>query len=176
MPLPLTPSSGPIDAPPITRWNTVASYAHYVDAQDAMDRLSASLFPVDELEIVGSGLRSVEQVTGPMTTQRAAIGGAGAGAWIGLFVGLLVGLFTTGPTWIGLVLGGLLLGAAWGAALGVTTRYLARGHHAFSSLRSIAATRYDIIALDGLADQARSALGSSQVLRSDPDGRTRHGR
>jgi hypothetical protein len=175
-PLPFTPGAAPLDAPPITRWNTVASFAHYIDAQDAMDRLSASQFPVNELEIVGSGLRSVEQVTGPMTTQRAAVGGAAAGGWIGLFVGLLVGLFTTGPAWFGLVLGGLLLGAAWGVALGLTACYLARGHHAFSSLKSIAATRYDIIALDGLADRARSALGGSRLLGDEDDRRIRRGR
>jgi uncharacterized membrane protein len=146
------------DAVSVTSWNTVASFAQYNDARDAIDQLARQDFPVDELEIVGSDLRTVERVTGKITTERAALSGAAAGASVGLFVGLLVGLFTTGPAWLGLVLGGLLIGAAWGATFGFVARHLVGGHHDFSSLNTIAATRYDIIALDGLAAQARTAL------------------
>lgn len=148
-----------VQAPQVTAWNTVASYASYAEAQTAVDQLAAAGFPVQEIEIVGSGLRSIEQVTGKMTAGRAALGGAGTGAWIGLFVGLLVGLFTPGPAWLGLMLGGLLIGAAWGATLGLFLRWLSRGHHNFSSLHTVVATRYDVIALDGTASQARATLG-----------------
>jgi hypothetical protein len=155
-----TPIPQDIDqAPEVTAWNTVASYASYGEAQDAVDGLATLDFPIGELEIVGSGLRSVERVTGPMTWKLAALGGAGAGAWTGLFVGLLVGLFTNGGVWLGLLLGGLLIGAAWGALLALTFRGMSRGQHNFSSLRSVVATRYDVIARDGLAVQARVALG-----------------
>jgi hypothetical protein len=58
----------------------VASFAQYNDARDAVDRLARQNFPVDELEIVGSDLRTVERVTGKMTTERAALSGAAAGA------------------------------------------------------------------------------------------------
>jgi len=44
--------------PKATSWNTVASYATYLEAQGAVDHLEASLFPVQKLEIVGSGLRT----------------------------------------------------------------------------------------------------------------------
>jgi hypothetical protein len=94
-------------------WNTVASYPSYEEAQAAVDRLSDERFPVENLDIVGSGLRLVERVTGRLTNARAAAAGAASGAWFGLFIGLLVGLFTRGPAWIGLIIGGLLIGAAW---------------------------------------------------------------
>lgn len=151
------PSAGTL--PRITAWNTVASYATYAEAQAAVDRLAAVGFPIHEIEIVGSDLRSVEQVTGPMTSGRAALAGAASGAWVGLFIGLLVGLFTAGPAWIGLVVGGLLIGALWGAVFGLGARWFSRGQHNFSSLRSVVATRYDLIALDGTASSARAALG-----------------
>ena len=32
-----------------------------------------------------------------------------SGAWFGLFLGLIVGLFTTGPEWLGLLLGGIIV-------------------------------------------------------------------
>ena len=86
-------------------WNTVASYPSYEEAQAAVDRLSDERFPVENLDIVGSGLRLVERVTGRLTNARAAAAGAASGAWFGLFIGLLVGLFTRGPAWIGLIVG-----------------------------------------------------------------------
>jgi hypothetical protein len=147
------------DAPRVTAWNTVASYSTYAEAQQAVDHLVAAGHPVRDIEIVGSGLRIVEQVTGRMSAGRAALAGAGTGAWVGLFVGLLVGLFTMGPAWLGLMLGGLVIGAVWGALLGVVARFFRGNVHNFSSLSGVVATRYDVIALDGMVGAARRALG-----------------
>src|SRR5438105_13771784 len=96
-------------------WNTVASFGTYEDAQKAVDQLSDDGFAVERLDIVGSDLRLVERVTGRLTKGRAASAGAASGAWFGLFIALIIGLFTTGPAWLGLILGGLFIGAAWGA-------------------------------------------------------------
>lgn len=149
----------PMAAPQVTAWNTVASFATYAEAQAAVDQLAAVGFPVHEIEIVGSGLRSVERVTGPMSTGRAVASYAGTGAWFGLLIGLLVGFFTAGPDFIGLIVGGIVIGGLWGAVFGAAARWMSRGHHNFSSLHSVVATRYDVIALDGVAGQARAALG-----------------
>ncbi|MFR9674728.1 general stress protein [Streptomyces sp. TR06-5] len=139
-------------------WNTVASYDSYDKAQAAVDTLSDEHFPVEHLDIVGSDLRLVEHVTGRLTKGRAAAGGAATGAWFGLFIGLLVGLFTPGPTWLGLILGGLLIGAVWGAVFGFVGHAATGGTRDFSSTRSLAASRYDVIARDGHAEEARSVL------------------
>src|SRR6266481_10071695 len=145
-------------------WNTVASYSSYEEAQAAVDRLSDGHFPVENLDIVGSGLRLLERVTGRVTTARAAAAGAASGAWFGLFIGLLVGLFTRGPTWIGLIIGGLLIGAAWGAVFGFVSHAATRGQRDFSSAQALTASRYDIIARGGHVEQARSVL---QQARSE---------
>jgi hypothetical protein len=145
-------------------WNTVASYSSYEEAQAAVDRLSDESFPVENLDIVGSGLRLVERVTGRLTTARATAAGAASGAWFGLFIGLLVGLFTRGPVWIGLIIGGLLIGAAWGAVFGFASHAATRGRRDFSSAQSLVASRYDIIARGGHADQARSILQQAGLL------------
>ena len=145
-------------------WNTVASYPSYEEAQAAVDRLSDERFPVENLDIVGSGLRLVERVTGRLTNARAAAAGAASGAWFGLFIGLLVGLFTRGPAWIGLIIGGLLIGAAWGAVFGLVGHAATRGRRDFSSARTLTATRYDIVALGGTAEQARSVLQQVGLL------------
>jgi hypothetical protein len=149
-------------------WNTVASYTSYEEAQQAVDRLSDEHFPVENLDIVGSGLRLVERVTGRLTKARAAAAGAVSGAWFGLFIGLLVGLFTAGPAWIGLILGGLLIGAAWGGVFGFAGHAATRGRRDFSSAKTLTATRYDIIARGGTSAQARSILQQAEMLGDQP--------
>jgi hypothetical protein len=150
-------------------WNTVASYSSYEEAQAAVDRLSDEHFPVENLDIVGSGLRLLERVTGRLTRARAASAGAASGAWFGLFIGLLVGLFTSGPTWLGLILGGLLIGAAWGAIFGFAGHAATRGRRDFSSARTLVATRYDIIARGGTVDQARAMLQAAGMMPASPE-------
>lgn len=137
---------------------SVASYAAYPEAQEAVDRLADAGFPVENVDIVGSDLRLVEHVTGRLTRGRAAMYGAGIGAWWGLFFGLLVGLFTTGPEWVGLVLGGLLIGAVFGALIGFFAQYATGGRRDFSSSSGLVASRYDVMVVDEHADRARQLL------------------
>ena len=137
---------------------TVASYATYAEAQRAVDALSDAGFPVESVDIVGHDVRLVERVTGRLTNARAAGAGALSGAWFGLFIGLLVGLFTTGPEWIGLMLGGLLIGAIWGAVFGFVAHWLTRGQRDFSSVSSLVAGRYDVTVARTQAERARELL------------------
>jgi len=130
------------------------------EAQRAVDRLSDASFPVEEVEIVGRDLRFVERVTGRLTTGRATLAGAGTGAWWGLFIGLLVGLFTTDSEWLGLVLGGLAIGAVWGAVFGFVAQWATHGQRDFSSLRSLAAGRYDLMVSEKQAESAQQLLGA----------------
>ena len=136
---------------------TVSSYNSYEDAQRAVDHLSDQGFPVENTQIVGSNLHLVEQVTGRVTTGSATLAGAGSGAWFGLFIGLLVGLFTTGPEWVGLVLGGVLIGAVWGAVFGFFAHYATRGRRDFSSSRALVAERYDVV-VSAEAERARTLI------------------
>lgn len=145
-------------------WNTVASYDSYENAQGAVDYLSDHDFPVANVDIVGSDLRLVERVTGRLTKGRAAAAGAASGAWFGLFIGLLVGLFTSGPAWVGLILGGLILGAAWGAIFGFVGHAATRGKRDFSSVKTLVASHYDVIASGGHAEQARTLLSDGGLL------------
>ena len=138
---------------------TVASYATYAEAQQAVDSLSDRGFPVEGVEIVGQDVRLVERVTGRLTNARAAAAGAASGAWFGLFIGLLVGLFTTGPEWLGLVLGGLLIGAFWGAVFGFFAHWMTRGQRDFTSVSNLVAGRYELTVAGDQARRARELLG-----------------
>ena len=137
---------------------TVARYDRYEDAQRAVDHLSDAGFAVENVEIVGSDLHLVEHVTGRLTPGRAAMAGAGSGAWFGLFVGLLVGLFTTGPAWLGLVLGGAAIGALWGAVFGYFAHRATGGQRDFSSARGLAAEHYDVTVPIAEEQRARTLI------------------
>jgi hypothetical protein len=150
--------------PIATAWNRVAEYTSYDDAQAAVDRLSDDGFPVENLDIVGSDLRLVEHVTGRLTKGKAASAGAASGAWFGLLIGLIVGLFTSGPAWLGLILGGLAIGAAWGAVAGYVGHAATGGRRDYSSTRRLVAMRYDVIARGGTVDRAREMLRTAGLI------------
>ena len=141
---------------------TVASYATYAEAQQAVDFLSDHGFPVEGAEIVGQDVRLVERVTGRLTKARAAGTGAASGAWFGLFIGLLVGLFTTGPEWLGLVLGGLLIGAFWGAVFGFFAHAMTQGQRDFTSVRNLVAGRYELTVPNDQAERAGELLAQQR--------------
>lgn len=145
-------------------WNRVARYDTYEQAQAAVDHLSDQHFPVENVDIIGSDLRLVERVTGRLTRGRAAAAGAASGAWFGLFIGLLVGLFTRGHLWLGLILGGILIGALWGAVFGFVGHAATRGRRDFSSMRTLVAQNYDVVAGGGHADRARTLLQQAGLL------------
>lgn len=113
----------PAPLPAAAALAVLREFDDYADAQRLVDTLSDAGFPVAHVRIVGTGIRSVEKVTGRMTTGRAALYGAGSGAWMGVLIGLIFGLLTEGPEWIFVLLISLALGAFWGAGFG----YVATG-------------------------------------------------
>lgn len=117
----------------------------YGEAQQIVDQLSDAEFPVEHVRIVGTGLRSVEQITGRLTYGRAALLGLGSGAWFGLLVGLLLGIFTVGA-WLSVVLWGVALGAVWGLVLGLIGHAATGGRRDFRSIQGFEAEAYDILA------------------------------
>jgi hypothetical protein len=131
-------------------------FDNYAESQQLVDRLSDAGFPVEHIQIVGTGIRTVEQVTGRMTTGKAALYGAGSGAWLGVLIGLIFGLFTTGPvTWIILLLVSLGIGALWGAVFGFVAHWATKGRRDFSSVHALEADRYAVLVTDEPLGEAR---------------------
>lgn len=139
---------------------TVGSYTDYASAQRAVDFLSDRDFPVERLRIIGEDLRTVERVTGRLTTWRAALAGAGSGAVFGAVIGWVLGLFTMTPLVSALILGlyGLLVGAVFGAVLGALGHAALRGRRDFSSVQGMVAGRYDVVAEPEVAGRAAALL------------------
>jgi hypothetical protein len=130
--------------PPLPQKTTVATYGSYAEAERAVDFLSDEGFPVEKVAIVGTGLKSVEQVAGRITTGKAALMGAGQGAMLGLFFGLLFSLFFEGPDFLGVVLYGLVVGTIFGTVLAAVGQAAQGGRRDFASIRGMQAEAYEI--------------------------------
>jgi membrane protein required for beta-lactamase induction len=143
----------------------VASYSNYRDAERAVDWLSDQGFAVERVAIVGSGLRSVEQVAGRLTIGRAALTGALQGILIGLLFALLFGIFFTGPEFLGLLVYAIVAGAIFGALLGAVAHGAQGGRRDFTSVRGIEAERYEVQVDEEAADEAKRLLDSMPAGR-----------
>ncbi|QFZ24675.1 glycine zipper family protein [Saccharothrix syringae] len=148
----------------------IGGFREYADAERVVDRLSDAGFPVEHTAIVGRGLSSVEQVTGRMTTLRAAGQSALSGAIIGALFGWLFGAFN----WINPLVSGLLLalygalfGAVLGAVLGAAGHAMTGGRRDFSSVAGMRAESYEVLVSAHLADEARRLIGGAPAPRAD---------
>src|SRR3978361_760735 len=137
----------------------LASFPTYAGAEQVVDQLSDRGFPVEHTRIVGNGLRTVEYVTGRITSNRAAVAGSASGAWFGLFFGLLLGLFSNGSAWFLVRIGSTAIGALWGAAFGFMAHRATKGRRDFGSVKGLEAERYDVYVDASRADEAIKASG-----------------
>jgi hypothetical protein len=133
----------------------LAEYKNYADAQKLVDSLSDAEFDVKNLRIVGTGIKSVEQVTGRLTVGKAALLGAASGAWFGLLVGIIFGLFAVGSAWFTVLIACVLLGAGWGMLFGAVSHWLSRGRRDFTSVKVLEADQYAVMVNSAVVAEAR---------------------
>lgn len=148
---------------------TVASYDSYSAVEQAVDHLSDHGFPVERVAIVGRGLRLVEQVSGRVTTGRAALAGAGQGAFVGLVFALLFGLFFTydNGSFLGVLLYALVVGALFGALFAAVMHAGQGGRRDFASSTGMQADCYDLEVDEEVAGAAEELLTRAQRAAAD---------
>ncbi len=143
-------------------------YEDYAEAQRIVGYLAEREFPVQNVAIVGTELRSVERVTGRLTRGKLAAAGALSGLWAGLFVGLaftLLGGYAHPGFLIVIPLLGALFGMIW-SQLGF--RAVTRGgKRDFASVSQVEATRYEVLVEHRWAAHARQLLDADQSPRVD---------
>jgi hypothetical protein len=144
------------EPPPRT---TVATYTTYTEAERAVDFLSDQGFAVERAQIVGTGLKTVEQIAGRLTTGRAALAGAGQGAMIGLLFALLFGLFfDVTQAFLGVLVYGLVAGAVFGATFAAISHAATGGRRDFASITAMRAERYELQVDHEVSAQAKQLL------------------
>jgi hypothetical protein len=150
-------AAGRPDDEPVER-TVAASYSHYGQAQRAVDFLSDERFPVEDVTIVGSGLRLVETVTGRLDWGRAALNGAMSGLWFGVLAGLFIAIFSEGSDAWAILLWAALWGLAAGAVFGLAMYATTGGRRDFVSHQQLVADTYDVTVDVRRVDEARRLL------------------
>lgn len=151
-------SSRPAAFPTLPKGDVLGTYDTYDEAQSVVDRLARAEFPVKQVAIVGSDLRTVERVTGKMTYGRAALAGAASGAWFGLFLGLLLFIFSPSQNAILYVGAAVLIGAGFGMLFGIVSYVLNRRRRDFTSIHQVIAAKYEIMIDPSLTVRAQELL------------------
>jgi len=143
----------------------VASFPTYEQAQKAVSSLIAGEVPARDIAIVGTGLRSIERITGRLGYATAARSGALNGLMIGL---LFAFIFVLGqPTvQIATFLGVLLVGMALGMLLSLGTYSLIRRRRDFASVMQVSADHYDVCVAAASLHKARGVLGPTGTART----------
>jgi hypothetical protein len=149
----------PLPLPALPDGMPVGTFPTYARAQEAVDYLSDNEFPVENVTIVGTGLRLVEQVTGRLTRGRVIQAAALTGALWGLFIGGVLLLF--GGTNVSIVVPIItaLIGAAFGALSGSMAYAATGGKRDFTSRSGVVATSYEVVCQAKVAEDARNLLG-----------------
>ena len=144
--------------PSVPRGEVVATFETYPEAQLAVDVLARADFPVDQVSIVGSDLKTVERVTGKLTWGRVALAGAVSGVWLGIFFGLLIVIFSP-TTSFGFLIAAVIIGAGFGMLFGLVSYAITRRRRDYTSMTQVLATSYSIVVDPGIANRARNLLG-----------------
>lgn len=144
-------------------YRVLQSVSNYSVAQETVDRLSDRGFPVERVRIVGSGLRSIEQVTGRMTTGKAAGRGALAGLWFGLLLAILFLILAPLASFLWILVWSLGFGALWGALFGAIGHASTGGRRDFSSVQTMEADSYDVLVESTHLDDAVQLISSADT-------------
>ncbi|WP_424448754.1 general stress protein [Microbacterium arborescens] len=165
--------------PPAVTGEKVAEYASYEAAQKAVSTLIAADIPAREIAIVGSGLRSVETVTGRLGYATAARTGAINGILLGLIFSLIF-VFGTPDAAIQLFLGVMLVGVAIGMMMSLVMFALVRRRRDFASVTQVVADHYEVTVQASSIHRARGALNVAATRPAAPaapvpDGPPRYG-
>ena len=157
--------AGPVGAGRDEVGEKVASFPTYEKAQKAVSSLIAGEVPARDIAIVGSGLRSIERITGRLGYATAARSGALNGLMLGLLFAFIFVLGT--PTvQISAFIGVLLVGMALGMLLSLGTYSIVRRRRDFASVMQVTADHYDVCVAAASLAKARGVLGPAGAART----------
>ncbi|QGF24166.1 general stress protein [Raineyella fluvialis] len=138
---------------------SLATYTSYAEAQRAVDYLSDRHFPVQNLAIVGTDLRSVERVTGRRDWVSVVNRGLANGLSIGLLFGIMAMIFYPPQSNLYLLAAiGVGVGVLISVVFGLIGYAFTRGKRDFTSISQTFATRYEVLCEHKVSMKARELL------------------
>lgn len=145
---------------------TVGVYDTYDEAQKIIDFLADSKFPVENLAIVGTELRSVERVLGRRTWRTVLGGGLQNGVTTGLLVAMLMWFLQPEANILLLLPYALGMGLLIGMIIAVFAHLMTRGRRDFTSVTQTVATKYEILAEHKVVAKARELVTTMPGARA----------
>ena len=145
---------------------SVGSFATYEDAQKAVDHLADAHFPVENLAIVGTDLRSIERVLGRRTWGTVIGQGMQSGLSTGLLVAFLMWILQPNANFLVLIVSALVIGIVIGIAFAALGYWMSQGKRDFTSVSQTIATRYELLSEHKVAGQARELLAALPGARA----------
>lgn len=147
---------------------TVASFSAYEGAQKAVSTLISSGIPAREIAIVGTGLRSIERITGRLGYASAARQGAMNGLLLGLVFSAIFVLGNPSVP-ISAFLGVMFIGIALGMLLSIIGYALMRRRRDYASVTQVMADHYDVTVMPSSIHRARQVLGPNAGAAAAPE-------
>ncbi|GAA4507655.1 hypothetical protein GCM10023191_066370 [Actinoallomurus oryzae] len=141
----------------------LVTYGSHEAAQHIVDVLAEQKFPVEHVEIVGTGLRLQEAVLGRLTLGRTLASGAVTGGWIGLMVGVV--FLIVSPWAAASVISAVVLGIVFGLIWAVVAHTWRR--RSFVAVPAVVADRYQVLVDAPFAEEARRVLAAARVAPAD---------
>ncbi len=145
---------------------SVGVYNTYDEAQKVVDFLADARFPVENLCIVGTELRSVERVLGRRSWGTVIGQGVQSGVSTGLMITLLMWLFVPNDNPLLLALYALGIGIVVGIGMAALGFWMSRGKRDFTSVSQTIATKYEVLAEHKVVGNARELVGGMPGARA----------
>ena len=139
---------------------SVGVFPTYDEAQKVVDFLADARFPVENLCIVGTDLRSIERVLGRRSWATVIGAGVQSGVSTGLMITLLFWLFQPNQNILLLALYALMIGIVVGILMAVLGHWMGQGKRDFTSVSQTVATKYEVLAEHKVVGHARELIAS----------------
>ena len=153
---------GPAGRFTLQRPVSIAIYNSYQDAQHAVDYLADQRFPVQNLSIVGTDLKSFERITGGLTWGKVLTSSAMTGVVWGIMASLFLWLFIPNVNPFLMLVSSLVIFVAANMITSAIGYRMTGGRRDFTSTTQIIATHYEVLGEAEVAGQARAMLSGGQ--------------
>ena len=137
---------------------SVGVFDTYVAAEKAVDYLADNGFPVGNLAIVGTDLRTVERVLARKTWRTVLMQGGAQGLSTALILFLVLWLFIPSANILALLLAAVVFSVLVSTAFAAVGYLLSRGERDFTSVQQTVATRYEVLCEHKVAEQAQELI------------------
>ncbi len=145
---------------------SVGIFNTYDEAQHVVDHLADARFPVQNLCIVGTELKSVERVLGRLSWGTVIGAGVQSGLSTGLMITLVLWLLMPNTNFIVLLLYALGIGIGIGILMAALGYWMSQGKRDFRSVSQTVATKYELLAEHKVAGQARELIAAMPGARA----------